>query len=359
MCRHCSQAAFSSLQEFEADRDRLRELRAKANDGEATAKKEYDNEMSQHAASHLDQLKYRPPALEAATDIYIVDPLHCLELNVAKTGWKYSFGDKMDESSREKATAYMESIGCYFDMRAKGQRNPESKFMTGATVDDYVMGPLRDVKSKSPGLSANTVAMCEIVYGAKASSAAPAAVPAEAAAARPSASSAPNRSTGSRRRRAAPIAGFEAGMPAASDSSMPAAHPATELLDLTLLDGADEDSASPEMKDYLNSRFGNFAENVLAVLRFWEAYGKVFSAWREVWIEDTQEYRAQRALRFLRAGNKLISPLLCCFAQITASFLCERLAIFALICACWCCCMAVAMECSDTLNKISNYKHQS
>eukprot|EP00965_Chrysotila_dentata_P131602 4350480-Pleurochrysis_carterae.AAC.1 len=70
----------------------------------------------------------------------------------------------MDEHARERASEYMESIGCYLDLRVKGQRNPESKFMTGSTVDDYVLGKLRDVKSKSPGLSVNTLALCEITY---------------------------------------------------------------------------------------------------------------------------------------------------------------------------------------------------
>eukprot|EP00965_Chrysotila_dentata_P030757 1024443-Pleurochrysis_carterae.AAC.3 len=74
--------------------------------------------------------------------------LHCTQLNVAKSTWKYSFADKLDEQGREKATTYMESIGCYLDLRVKGQRNTEQKFMTGSTVDDYVVGSMRDAKSK-------------------------------------------------------------------------------------------------------------------------------------------------------------------------------------------------------------------
>eukprot|EP00965_Chrysotila_dentata_P113799 3761508-Pleurochrysis_carterae.AAC.1 len=53
-------------------------------------------------------------------------------------------------------------------MRAKGQRNPKNNFMSGASVDNYVMGKLRDAKSKSPGLSINTMAMCDIVFSEKA-----------------------------------------------------------------------------------------------------------------------------------------------------------------------------------------------
>eukprot|EP00965_Chrysotila_dentata_P020392 675810-Pleurochrysis_carterae.AAC.1 len=52
-------------------------------------------------------------------------------------------------------------------MRAKGQRNPEHKVMTGSTVDEFVLGKLRDAKSKIPGLAINTLALCEIVDGGK------------------------------------------------------------------------------------------------------------------------------------------------------------------------------------------------
>eukprot|EP00965_Chrysotila_dentata_P114149 3773855-Pleurochrysis_carterae.AAC.1 len=113
----------------------------------------------------------------------------------------------MDEKARKRATAYMESIGCYLDLRAKGQRNPENKFMTGATVDDYVMGRLRDPKSRSPGLAANTLALCELTYGGGRTkpSATTNSVP-------PPAAAAPAKKTlGTRRQPAAPLAGFLAG----------------------------------------------------------------------------------------------------------------------------------------------------
>eukprot|EP00965_Chrysotila_dentata_P016493 546323-Pleurochrysis_carterae.AAC.1 len=166
--------------------------------------------MSEHAKGHLDQTLFVLPALRAGSDIFIVDMLHCVQLNVAKTAWKYSFADKLDETGREQATAYMESISCYLDLRAKGQRNPEQKFMSGSTVDDYVLGRLRNPKSLSPGLAVNTLAMCEIVYGGKrpskpaVASAAPA--PSAAAAGQPP----PARSTtaSTRRRRVNPSRGF-------------------------------------------------------------------------------------------------------------------------------------------------------
>eukprot|EP00965_Chrysotila_dentata_P121870 4028246-Pleurochrysis_carterae.AAC.1 len=60
--------------------------------------------MREHAETHLDQSKFQPPVLQAGTDIFIVDSLHCLQLNVAKTAWKYNYGNKMDEHARTRAS---------------------------------------------------------------------------------------------------------------------------------------------------------------------------------------------------------------------------------------------------------------
>lgn len=78
-----------------------------------------------------------------------------------------------------------------------------------------------------------------------------------------------------------------------------------ELDQLGDLEGADsiEDLQSTELRRYLTAHYGNFAPNVIAVLRLWEALGNVFFSWRDEWTSDTTEYCAQRALRFLRAGK--------------------------------------------------------
>eukprot|EP00965_Chrysotila_dentata_P102822 3394923-Pleurochrysis_carterae.AAC.1 len=54
-------------------------------------------------------------------------------------------------------------------------------------------------------------------------------------------------------------------------------------------------------------------------MRAWEAFGELFSTWRDEWSKDSKEYRAKRALRFLHAACRL----------------------------------------AKALNKISNYKHKS
>ena len=78
---------------------------------------------------------------------------------------------------------------------------------------------------------------------------------------------------------------------------------------MSLMVVMNEATDAGELRAYLNQRFGNFAPNVIAILHLWEAYGKVFSAWRDEWTEDTQEYRAKRALQFLRAAIEFSSAL--------------------------------------------------
>eukprot|EP00965_Chrysotila_dentata_P206800 6183754-Pleurochrysis_carterae.AAC.1 len=208
-CRHCEIDVFYSWKDFKAAKAELQALKDLSDGGDKDAEKQYLKVMREHAETHLDQSKFRPPVLQAGTDIFIVDALHCLQLNVAKTAWNHSYVNKMDELARTRASEYMESIGCYLDLRAKGQRNPEHKFMTGATVDDFVLGKLRDVKSKSPGLAVNTLALCEIVYGGGRGGVPAAAATLTAAPAQPTSAHRPA-PAGTRRRRGAPVGGFNA-----------------------------------------------------------------------------------------------------------------------------------------------------
>eukprot|EP00965_Chrysotila_dentata_P181700 5998564-Pleurochrysis_carterae.AAC.1 len=89
------------------------------------------------------------------------------------------------------------------DLRAKNSRNPEHKWMNGADVDDYVLGPERNPRSKSPGLAVNTHVLNEFVFellsSAAESSAAPS-LPAACpmAAASPAAAAPVRRGGGSR-----------------------------------------------------------------------------------------------------------------------------------------------------------------
>eukprot|EP00965_Chrysotila_dentata_P193026 6175500-Pleurochrysis_carterae.AAC.3 len=126
--------------------------------------------------------------------------------------------------------------------------------MTGAAVDNFVMGKLRDPKSKSPGLSVNTVALCEIVYGGgggKKGGADDDEPPPQQPPRR--------RAGGSKRRRQAPAAGLSTGAPVdAAD------------VDLSAMDdlegGEDETVADDELRSFLQKKCGDFAANVLKVL---------------------------------------------------------------------------------------------
>ena len=305
-CRHCNTVVWKSWDEMKAAKKEYDELERRADDGDKEAKRELDGRRERHAEKHLNRVLFGIIILQADSDFFVIDPLHCLELNVAKTAFKYSYMDKMDDTIREHVTSYMAEIGCYLDLRAKGQRNPEQKWMTGATVDDYVLGKERDPKSKSPGLAVNTQAMCDLVYAPLAAAAAAPAPPPPPKVTAPA----------SRRRRQAPVGGFNAG--AAPESEAPTITEEEELDEL--LECLMGDLPDPRsLTDYLKSRYGNRAANVLDVMKLWECYGEVFSAWRAEWTEDSPEYRAKRALAFLRAS----------------------------------------MEFSKRLNKVSNYKHQS
>ena len=320
-CRHCAKAAgvrevvtWTNWDDVKAAKKELVDLEERASDGDKDAKIELDGRRERHAEHHLMRNVLGAIILDVDSTFFVIDPLHCLELNVAKTAFKYSYLDKMNDPIREKVTSYMADIGCYLDLRAKGQRNPEQKWMTGATVDDYVLGKQRDLKSKSPGLAVNTQVLCDLVYAPLAAAAAvPAPAPAPAAPARPVTAPA------SRRRRQAPGGGFNAG--AAPADTTPETETITEEEELEgLLTAMMGDEPDPEsLTDFLKKRYGNRAANVLDVMKLWECYGEIFSAWREEWEEETEAYRAKRALRFLRAS----------------------------------------IEFSKALNKVSNYKHQS
>eukprot|EP00965_Chrysotila_dentata_P216842 6189603-Pleurochrysis_carterae.AAC.2 len=192
-------------------------------------------------------------------------------------------------------------------MRAKGQRNPENKFMTGATVDDYVMGRLRDPKSKSPGLAANTLAMCELVYRSSKGQR-PNMDASTETSTHPAAATVRRQTCGSRKRRVAPVMGFRASgdvdEAVAEDGS---AKPEVELAELMELEGSDELTDSAAMHSLLKDSFGERAADVLSVLKLWESFGKLYSAACAAWENDTTEYRAKRAVAFLRAGTACLS----------------------------------------------------
>ena len=98
---------------------KLAALRARASHGVADsadrkeAKKEQDAILKEHADLHGDALLLEPLIMhnQSGTKPFIIDPMHCLELNLMKTLWKYSFGDRMSDGDRELVAEYLSEIG--------------------------------------------------------------------------------------------------------------------------------------------------------------------------------------------------------------------------------------------------------
>eukprot|EP00966_Prymnesium_polylepis_P148213 3423759-Prymnesium_polylepis.1 len=105
-CSWCLEVIWTAAGQMEADVARLEALRELAKT-DKPAKDKLDSELKAHADKHADTLKYEDQVIKVGTNRYIVDPLHCLLLNLAKTAWKYSFGDRMLPAQRESVAAYL------------------------------------------------------------------------------------------------------------------------------------------------------------------------------------------------------------------------------------------------------------
>jgi hypothetical protein len=100
---------------------KLAALRARASHGAADsadrkeAKNELDGILKEHADLHGDALLLEPLIMhnQSGTKPFSIDPMHCLELNLMKTLWKYSFGDRMTDGDRELVAEYLSEIGLH------------------------------------------------------------------------------------------------------------------------------------------------------------------------------------------------------------------------------------------------------
>ena len=94
----------------------------------------------------------------------IIDPLHCLMLNLPKVIWKYCFGDRMTNDQRELVAEYLTSIDLPLDVRNKNDgRDANKKWFSGADFQKFVegTGPLDD---PGPGLPEHIKAIMDIIY---------------------------------------------------------------------------------------------------------------------------------------------------------------------------------------------------
>eukprot|EP00965_Chrysotila_dentata_P193025 6175500-Pleurochrysis_carterae.AAC.2 len=95
VCQHCNRTVyFSSRSEFDSAKASVSELKERGRSGDNDqALTEYNKIMWDHAEGHLDQTLYVEPVLDAATSIFVVDPLHRLQLNLMKVAFKYIYVD--------------------------------------------------------------------------------------------------------------------------------------------------------------------------------------------------------------------------------------------------------------------------
>eukprot|EP00965_Chrysotila_dentata_P261876 6214393-Pleurochrysis_carterae.AAC.3 len=293
-CCHCGDEVWYSVEEYKKAVQRLAALAARAADDEEAAKKELSQLLSTHAKTHIGATYLSAPVIRVGTDFLIVDGMHCLQLNVAKTAWKYSIGDRMEEHHRIRVAKYLDAINCPLDIRAKGQRNPEQKWFSASSFDQFVCGKQASEASQSPGLATNIWAIIERIYDQPPAQSAASPPPTAAQAPAPS-RPAPSRS---RRKRAAPEAGFGQIDSAEQEPGC------GEHLVLHGLGGRESilSAQEEELKEFVRTRFGNRGSEVLDTMRLWEAYAELHAAWRDPWTDDSKATRAKRALRFLRAA---------------------------------------------------------
>ena len=74
-------------------------------------------------------------------------------------------------------------------------------------------------------------------------------------------------------------------------------------LSISGLTGAAAREDKEAIMSYIRKRYGNHAEVVIQILTAWEEYHELFSEWRAEWTDDSDEYRAMRALQLARRGR--------------------------------------------------------
>ena len=163
------------------------------------------------------------------------------------------------------------------------------------------MGNEHYSKTKSPGLVQNILAILEIIFDSRTVGDALAQASAEPAAKK--AKPAPQeKKTARKDRHTAQVPG---GVGAAEVGAAQAAgSDPTGTGDLSisgLLGAVDLDRSA--LLIYIRKRYGNHSAVVIQILVAWEAYGELYGEWRAEWEEDTDAYRAKRALRLARCAR--------------------------------------------------------
>ena len=162
-CEHCNKYMYQDPDHYLEVVMEQRSLQERARNGNKIAQGLLRKRMSEHAEHHIDALLLEPMSVRVGTDFFIVDPMHAFQLNLIKTAWKYSFGDRMEEEQRSSVAEYLDEIDLGLDIRVKGKRNPEQKWFRAAQVDDFFLG-CEEGSRHVPPLADNIWAIVERVF---------------------------------------------------------------------------------------------------------------------------------------------------------------------------------------------------
>lgn len=299
-CSWCDEVIYTEFGEQLAATTALAALRAQASHGEPAARKEtkteLDLKLKLHAELHGDAILFDDLIMTnySGTKPYIIDPMHCLELNLMKTLWNYSFGDRMTDYDREMVAEYLDEIGVHLDIKARGKRDPGQKWFSAAQADEFVLGDSHYKKSKSPGLVKNILAIIDIIFHKSTLEDSLSATNPLPVAKKPK--------TARKDRHTAPIAGGYGTTQVEEAGINPSD---TSHLSLTALIGESELRDTREsILSYIRNRYGNQAGIVIQILTAWEAFGELLTEWRAKWDARTDPYRAKRALQFARCARE-------------------------------------------------------
>ena len=322
--RNGCDVSFSTHSEWVASVKALKDMKSNKTE---VGKKAVARRATTHAALHpTGQAEHEPPILDMNMDKVIVDPLHCLFLNLPKTLWKYCFGDRMTNSQREVVAEYLSSIGCPLDIRAKGDgRDANRKWFTGAILQRFVEGGRAD---EGGGLKANIQAIVDIIFKQLPADNTPADVPAAdapATAPPPAADEPANNprpvavsSKAPRARSRKRVGGFSAvglddfeAFTRPADDGRPADEPSVQPTTDQHAGGATGGGASGEdpATASLRARYASHMDIVKLIFRAWKEFGLLYAEWKREWSkpEDQSEKHAralamlQHAIAFSRA----------------------------------------------------------
>ena len=285
----------------------------KSSDG----KKAQAKRAKQYAKLHPSgQGEHMCPLTMLAMLFIIIDPLHCLMLNLPKVIWKYSFGDRMTNDQRELVAQYLTDIGLPLDVRNKNDgRDANKKWFSGADFQKFCEGT-GPADNPGPGLGEHIKAIMDIIYykcpapDADADEQLPAAAP---PAATPAATPVPmpavnktalNGGGGSKKRRG----GFSMAPPpppATTTTTIPPAAEATPAPAPKPVPKPAPANTDTPLQAKLRERYKSHMDAAHLGVSTWNVFGRLYAEWRKPWTSRTKEYAAQRAYSFLLLAVEL------------------------------------------------------